>query len=322
MRAIDVFVKVIDNYGDIGFVLEVIDAWKQRFPMDTFQIYTNHPELFESFLRRMNKTGITIRDEKSFDNTIFSGIGWFFFKYPIPSMLLSQEKWIQGKGIFFDYLSFHPDAVKMQGKEHIQSTTHFPIHTMVNSPLLQGGGTIFPVSTHTSKDEWCSYLWLEKSVSEKLWITVFCYPEMWEFIKNQIPPDFLVWHLEEREAIAQQGNVISLPFQSFENYQKLLGCSDINIVRWEVSLVRAIHAWKPFLWDMYKWIGGWNEEEFEYFIEWMDDEYTCPDEYENISRNLNTRTWEILFSHLIDWWKAPIAPIGKDIIETIHSYIA
>jgi hypothetical protein len=68
-------------------------------------------------------------------------------------------------------------------------------------------------------------------LSERPWITVFCYPETWEFLKSQIPSDMVVWYIEERDTIEQQGNIIYLPFQSFENYQKLLQVSNINIVR-------------------------------------------------------------------------------------------
>jgi hypothetical protein len=153
MKTIDVFVKIIDNYGDIGFVLEVIDAWRRKFPKDTFQIFTNNPALFTSFLKRMDQSGIKVEDENRFNNSLFSGIGWFFFKYPIPFSLLNQEEKVYGKGIFFDYLSFHPDSVKMHGKEHIQSTPYFPIHTIVNTPLFSGGGTLFPIYSHITKNE-------------------------------------------------------------------------------------------------------------------------------------------------------------------------
>jgi hypothetical protein len=50
MTSIDVFVRVQDNLGDIGFTLELIDAWRQRYPSTYVQIYTDNPSAFHNFL--------------------------------------------------------------------------------------------------------------------------------------------------------------------------------------------------------------------------------------------------------------------------------
>ena len=46
-------------------------------------------------------------------------------------------------------------------------------------------------------------------------------------------------------------HIVKTPFVSQEHYDKVLWCADLNFVRGEDSIMRALWAGKPFVWHIY-----------------------------------------------------------------------
>ena len=64
--------------------------------------------------------------------------------------------------------------------------------------------------------------------------------------------------------------VTELPRLSQNDYDHLLWASDLNFVRGEDSLVRAIWAGKPFVWQIYPQDDGAHAAKLEAFLQWFD----------------------------------------------------
>lgn len=86
---------------------------------------------------------------------------------------------------------------------------------------------------------------------------------------------------------------VMIPYLPLDDFYSLFLCVDAMIVRGEVSLISALHSGTPFYWDMYKTIGGWNEREHHFFLEWLRpsfehlDAQRFFDRYAHISYQLN-----------------------------------
>jgi uncharacterized repeat protein (TIGR03837 family) len=62
----------------------------------------------------------------------------------------------------------------------------------------------------------------------------------------------------------------ALPLQSQRDYDHLLWSSDLNFVRGEDSLVRALWAGKPFVWQLYPQDDGAHHAKLAAFLAWLD----------------------------------------------------
>ena len=58
-------------------------------------------------------------------------------------------------------------------------------------------------------------------------------------------------------------------FLKIDEYYELFHLADMNIIRGDGSIVQAIHTEKPFLWDIYKEIGGFPESISDQFLDFL-----------------------------------------------------
>lgn len=63
--------------------------------------------------------------------------------------------------------------------------------------------------------------------------------------------------------------VVELPWMTQEDFDHMLWASDLNLVRGEDSLVRALWAGKPFLWQAYPQPDGADRRKIEALLDWM-----------------------------------------------------
>ena len=106
--------------------------------------------------------------------------------------------------------------------------------------------------------------------SQSLWISLFCYEpnSLQAFIEQLIsaprPVHLLVTSGRSQRVVAQAlealkisengvGNlqITRLPYLSQEDFDHMLWACDLNFVRGEDSLVRALWSGKPFIWQIY-----------------------------------------------------------------------
>ena len=102
------------------------------------------------------------------------------------------------------------------------------------------------------------------------WISLFCYEPyalqalLKQLVVDKMPTKLLITQGRSQQAVAQALNVLEipasgagnlqveqLPYLSQTDYDHLLWACDLNFVRGEDSVVRALWAGKPFVWQIY-----------------------------------------------------------------------
>lgn len=126
-KYIDIFVKIIDNFGDMGFVAEFLHFFqkheKNRY---FFTIYTNETAILQYFFEKQNITkNVDIRHVEQWRKTGEMAIS--FFHFPV-------KKGIYDRTIRVDYLSMNDIWLKNNGGEHIFSEKNHPIIELIPSP--------------------------------------------------------------------------------------------------------------------------------------------------------------------------------------------
>ena len=76
--------------------------------------------------------------------------------------------------------------------------------------------------------------------------------------------------LEPTQSVRKQLSISYLPLLSQIDFDHLLWASDINFVRGEDSLVRAIWAGKPFVWQIYPQDDGAHAQKLDAFLDMLD----------------------------------------------------
>ena len=107
--------------------------------------------------------------------------------------------------------------------------------------------------------------------SQTRWISLFCYEPsalqalIQQWVIDETPTNLLVTQGRSQQAVADvlkileipangAGNLLitQLPYLSQEDYDHLLWACDLNFVRGEDSVVRALWSGKPFVWQIYQ----------------------------------------------------------------------
>jgi uncharacterized repeat protein (TIGR03837 family) len=69
--------------------------------------------------------------------------------------------------------------------------------------------------------------------------------------------------------MAEQPNWSALPYTSQDGFDEMLWACDLNFVRGEDSLVRALWAGQPFIWHIYPQDDNAHHAKLEAFLDWM-----------------------------------------------------
>lgn len=146
---IDIFVDIIDNYGDIGWVEELIRASYMKM---RYRIVTSTPELVSAFLVR------NALDEKLYricPENEYTPLG------ASPIVILSFHKKVEARlfpshtlFVRVNYLSFQPFAQSIHLRHHIDSSSTRPVIELSYSPLSRTAGIIKGVNTEINRHEW------------------------------------------------------------------------------------------------------------------------------------------------------------------------
>lgn len=105
---------------------------------------------------------------------------------------------------------------------------------------------------------------------------LFCYePPALRDVLAQAPAHWLV--TPGRAAAASQGLPLAhgatrqnLPYLDQRGFDEALWASDLNFVRGEDSLVRALWAGQPFVWHIYPQHDGAHHAKLQAFLDWLD----------------------------------------------------
>lgn len=310
---IDILLSVVDNFGDMGFACELMIAYESTFPwMFSFRVFTDSVgKVEEFFLRNQHLLGkYEIIPYETFVPGDSSGILFALFHFPLPKFHDERKRLI----LRFDYLSLDIAWTVQNESEHIESNNRTKIIEIIPSPLSWGSGLIQHAFPHISRESWLLENNLPSSLQTKRWITMFIYGSITDrFDIHSFPDDVCIFALWGKP-LKEEG-IIHLPFLSIDSYYTLLSLSDFNVVRGEVSFVQALQSGKPFLWDVYKEIGGFPVEQSEQFLALG----RFDSSYREIHTILNQSTKRVITYQDIEWilednWAFPV--FGK---EKIHN---
>jgi len=272
MHQIDFLTTVIDNYWDMWFAFHLAISLLDQDKNVRIRFFWDDRQLFWKLKWDLTIPNVEYYDVKDFEKSSPSETIYNFFDRKINFEYLHQFSY-HIELINFSYFLMH-DGVKSLHNTFYNSK-NVSVRHYIPSLLPEGGGVIISSYLEAFKKDLAKkgILYykkkmipnLEEDMYEKKWISVFCYPETFEQIKENILQDSQKIYLVFQHDIKWE-NIINMPFLNILEYEKLLHICQYNIVRWENSLVAAIWAEQPFLWDIYKEHNDAHKYKIEDFI--------------------------------------------------------
>ncbi len=262
----DIFIDIIDHYGDMWWVLEFL--LMNRLSL-FWRIVTDDPSKMEAFITQSGSElpPYEIQEKKDYDPHTASPLIILWLHAHIDFSHIPAWRGV----IRVNYLTYDPWYEKIHGIEHIASTGESPIREIVCSPLPTLGGVWKYETTESSRASWLIKMHLPNNLKEKIWIPLFCYKETLEHLdRKDIPKNsiiFLIGNTLAWESAHEQ--IITLPWMKRDDLWDLIDLADISVLRGEISSAYGLTSGKPYLWDMYKELGGWNHDESEWFLSFI-----------------------------------------------------
>ncbi len=279
---IHILVHIVDNYGDMGFICELIESCQIEFG-DRFKyvIWTNSPVLMHNFLTMAGIENVSVHDSIDFGYMQNIAICIVALHAPLPVLELFSD---QALILRIDYVSLDPIWIQQNEREHICSTANRQIIELIPSPLLGWAGLI-PIHTVDSSPV----------LPRGRHITIFIYPDTIDRIDWSSFPDEIHVFVFGKVQV-QRNNITEVDFLPTCEYYSLLDSSEFVIVRGEVTFVHAIQSRVPFFWNLYSDIGWFpNEQSLQYL-----DLITASWSYREVHAVLNgQKTGKLTYMDLI-----------------------
>ena len=290
LRRLDLFCRVVDNYGDIGICWRLARQWRHEHGL-AVTLYVDDLASFKRICpavaldaETQQVEGVTVRHWRNQDGVYTAAdvadIVIEFFAVDIPPGYinamaeceprpvwynlegLTAEEWVEG---CHRLTSPHP---------RLKLTKHFffPGFTAKTGGLLREADLEQRRLAFQSRpDEVAAFLGrfgVTPAEMASTKVSLFCYPHapvsaLFEAWRNGAAPVTClvpegvaaeaVRDFTGGQALATRGalTVRVLPFVAQPDYDKLLWACDLNFVRGEDSFVRAQWAGKPFVWHIY-----------------------------------------------------------------------
>jgi len=276
---VDIFCQVIDNLGDIGVSwrlarqLQHEHGAKVRLYLDQLASLAKLEPECKPDCKQQELCGIQVLHWSA-------GTDWAKLTLQMPDIVIAAFS-CELPDAYIDRLRQHPTTVWYQ-LEYLSAQSWVPeFHLQVSlradglKPVFffpgfteQTGGLIREklIGSHDLQDnrQWLGTLGLQPDlIDNRQLVSVFTYPDA--------PVDQLARMLEDMGIrttfLLPQGvrnrlgelnpeefshvSWASIAFLRQPEYDRLLACMDLNLVRGEDSFVRAIWAGKPFIWNIY-----------------------------------------------------------------------
>lgn len=284
----DIFCRVIDNYGDIGVCWRLARqlATEYRLPIrlwvdDLPCLTALHPGVVpDANVQRIDGVHVCQWPE-NFPDTHPAAVVIEAFACDLPDRYLQSMArrdpppcWIN-----LEYLSAEPWVETCHGlaspHPNLPCTKYFffPGFGQNTGGLLREDGIFAQRDAYLGR----------QTQSDHLEISLFCYEtaplgpllDLWgqgaRKIRCYVPPGKPLAAV--RTCLGGNGpwrrrhlEVLPVPFLPMEEYDRLLWRCDINFVRGEDSLVRAIWAGKPFIWHIYPQDGNAHLAKLDAFL--------------------------------------------------------
>ena len=248
MQNIDIYVDVIDNFWDMWFAFDIAKNLIKNDENRFIRFFWNDKELFLKLSWNKDILNIKYFDLTEINALKPSEIILNFFDRKIDYDFLNKFEFNINLIIFW-YFWIHNWIQSLHNTFYEQknvSVTHFI------PSVLENTGWIILQDFWKNITKKSFFPWKNDDFYQKNWISVFVYPETFEIIKDLILKDKenLYFIFDDRNKLSWE-NIIQMPFLEIDEYYNFLKVCQKNIVRGENSFIKAILAWKPYLWDIY-----------------------------------------------------------------------
>ena len=290
-RAVDIFCKVIDNYGDIGVCWRLgtqlaARGEAVRLIVDDASALT---WMAPAFVRTTPIEVITWQDASQIETPADVVIESFGCELPESYVAKMARQAALGKAscwVNLEYLTAERYAEEchllpspvMQGiGKGLAKTFFYPGFTSQTGGLLRESN-LFERQAKFDKGAWLKKQSIEWG-NERV-VSLFCYepealPALLAELQNSNQSTLLLVTAgratQAMNALQASSNkalrIHYLPYLTQNDYDHLLWASDFNFVRGEDSLVRAIWAGKPFIWHIYPQDDDAHHAKLEAFLD-------------------------------------------------------
>lgn len=296
----DIFCRVIDNHGDLGVCWRLsADLAKQGHQVRLWVDDATALKWMAPAALPGHWPGVSVfdwiqsRDESVLNSLQPSDVWVEAFACEIPEEFIAHitpPAWIN-----LEYLSAETYVEKVHGLpspvmhgpgKGIVKHFFYPGFTPATGGLLKESGLIETRNQFINSQE--KSVWLTNHglpAKSEFLVSLFCYePAGLEQLLNEFNSgarkvDLAVTHGRAAQAVRtcagkmrlneQQLKLHFLPPMSQTDYDRLLWSCDLNFVRGEDSLVRAIWAEKPFVWNIYPQDDFAHHSKLEAFLDRM-----------------------------------------------------
>ncbi len=285
----DIFCRVIDNYGDIGFCwrlakqLQKEYSWNIRIWVDDlyafgkiqpgiinnihYQIIKNVPIIWWNHVNEKGMKNFTPGNViiETFQCGIPSSyLNFTFSKKPILINIehLTAETWID---------TCH--KLKSFTKSGLEKIFYFPGFSKLSGGLIRENWV--SKERNSLQSSWNLRLEFLRNIglfstrislgdyANVFLCTIFCYQNapvynlinILEKMRKRtilLVPEGISKNLENSCKRTHWISIFRFPFLKQKDFDRILWCSDLNFIRGEDSLVRAIWSQRPFIWQIYK----------------------------------------------------------------------
>jgi uncharacterized repeat protein (TIGR03837 family) len=326
---IDIFCKVVDNYGDAGFCWRLTRRLTEILANHHFTVIENKVRLFcddipliqqlagEETIAKLVKFGLTIypwdHAEVIIDQNGLPDVALETFSCELPALYLKKINHCLLVNV--EYLSAEPWIEEMHGLASLPSLTNQHQRYFYYPGFNEKTGGLLGISKQNKSTNLASSTidtFFKEVRPETTLISIFNYGSQHfinfldQLINQSIKVDLFICYGKAQVAVAEwlgksfdqtinlgQMRLIPIPFVNQDEYDDLLGRCDLNWVRGEDSFVRAQWAAKPFIWDIYPQEDGVHLEKLAAFLNiYLPRENPkLVAKIENMMRNQAINTW-------------------------------
>ena len=300
-RRLDLFCRVVDNYGDIGICWRLAKQLVREHGLavtlfvDDLVSFKRICPPVDTEAERQQVDGVTVRHWRGQDGVYskeeVADIVIEFFAVDLPPGYIDAMAQCEPRPVWFNLEG-------LTAEEWVEGCHRMPSmqpRSMMKYFFFPGftdktGGLLREAELEQQRLQFepapfLRQLGLTEAEIASTKISLFCYPhapvsalfEVWQagakpitcLVPEGVAADAVRAFLGESGNVATRGSltVRVLPFVPQPDYDKLLWSCDLNFVRGEDSFVRAQWAGKPFIWHIYPQDENLHHKKLRAFLE-------------------------------------------------------
>lgn len=273
--AFDLFCRVIDNFGDAGVCWRLARQLAARGC--AVRLWIDHPETLARLLpalagahgpRTIDQVCILPWQLAQDAQPPLDGVVVEAFACSLPPAYEARMAQRRCLWINLEYLSAEPWVDHCHGRPSPQPSGvpkyfYFPGFTratggLLREPWLQPHPALAGVGSRRSRLSALTGCRLPEPAADTRYVLLFCYADaplvgLQAALAGLDQPTCLLVPGSAHPELHSQGSlhVQAIPFVPQARFDELLNCCDLNFVRGEDSLVRALWAGVPLVWQVY-----------------------------------------------------------------------